>query len=204
MGNCDKYWELDEIIATSLLEMRNSRKLDLDVETRVTRELLRELAREPREFFPKLVQAVLEHSNADSSGISVLDKEQGRFVWPAVTGGLSAFVGAGTPSDFGPCGTVLDRNEPVLFQHPERHFTYLKPIEPSLEEVLLAPFHVNGEAVGTIWAVIHQPGGQFDREDRRFLEMLSTFAASAYRVLTQTGVLESIIDQLPKHPTPGR
>ncbi|RYD84174.1 MAG: GAF domain-containing protein, partial [Verrucomicrobiaceae bacterium] len=142
-------------------------------------------------------------TNADSSGISLLDEEAGRFVWPAVVGGLEAFIGAGTPADFGPCGTVLDRNSVVLFSHPERHFTYLKPIAPSLEEVLLVPFHVSGKAVGTLWAVIHDPARQFDREDRRILESLSQFAASAYRVLTETGVLEKILENLPKHEPAG-
>ncbi len=204
MGHSEKTWDLDEVIATAELEGRRWRVVDPETEAKVTGDLLKELAKAPEEFFPKLVQTVLERSSADSSGISLLDEKERRFVWPAVVGGLSAYIGAGTPSDFGPCGTVLDRNAAVLFQRPERHFTYLKPITPILEEVLLAPFHVNGEAVGTIWAVIHEPGGQFDREDRRFLEMMSTFAASAYRVLTQTGVLETMIDGLPKHPTPGR
>lgn len=195
-------WDLEDIIVTPKLDQRQSRDADSAAEVRVTGALLRELAKAPEEFFPKLVQTVLEFSNADSAGISLLDEENKAFIWPAVAGGLDPYIGAGTPSDFGPCGTVLDRNAPILFSHPERHFTYLKPIRPSLEEVLLVPFHVNGKAVGTIWAVIHETGRQFDREDRRFLESLSQFAASAYRVLTETGVLKTIIAKLPKHPAP--
>lgn len=192
-------WELDEVISTPKLDQRQSRVADTGAEVRVTGELMRELAKSPEEFFPKLVQAVLDHTTAQSSGISLLDEAAGRFVWPAVVGGLEAFIGAGTPSDFGPCGTVLERDAVVLFSHPERHFTYLKPITPSLEEVLLVPFHVNGKAVGTVWAVIHDEGREFDGEDRRFLESLSAFAASAYRVLTETGVLEKLLENLPKH-----
>ncbi|MES2660471.1 MAG: GAF domain-containing protein [Verrucomicrobiota bacterium] len=202
MKTTDAPWELDEVISTPELEQRQARVADPGTEARVTGELMRELAKAPEDFFPRLVQAVLDHTNAESSGISLLDEAEKKFVWPAVVGGLKAFIGAGTPSDFGPCGTVLERNAPMLFSHPERHFTYLKPITPALEEVLLVPFHVNGKAVGTLWAVIHDPARQFDREDRRFLESLSHFAATAYRVLTQTGVLQSILDNLPQHPTP--
>lgn len=192
-------WELDEVIVTKKLDERESRTADPGMEARVTSDLMRELAKAPEEFFTKLVQAVLEHTNADSSGISLLDDEAGRFVWPAVVGGLVPYIGAGTPSDFGPCGTVLDRNAPLLFEHPERHFTYLQPIQPSLEEVLLVPFHVKGEAVGTIWAVVHEAGSQFDREDLRILKSLSRFAAKAYEVLTETGMMREVLERLPKH-----
>jgi len=88
---------------------------------------------------------------------------------------------------------VLDRNKPLLFLHPERHFTYLEPIAPPLEEVLLIPFQVDGKPVGTIWAVIHDPNRKFQSEDRRLLENLSTFASTAFRVLVCAGALESLL-----------
>ena len=184
---------LESVIATPQLGQRKARVVDAEAETRATLELVRQLADHPEEFFPQLVQAVQEFTSGDSAGISLLDEDRKRFIWPAVSGGLAAYVGGGTPSDFGPCGTVLDRNATVLFLHPERHFTYLMPITPSLEEVLLVPFHVNGKAVGTIWSVIHEPGRHFDREDQRLLENLSDIAASAYRVLIDSGSLSRFI-----------
>lgn len=159
--------------------------------------LIRHLSRDPESLFQELVHVIGELTNADSAGVSLLDREQKKFVWPAVSGGLSSYVGGGTPMDFGPCGTVMDRNRPVLFLHPERHFTYLVPIEPPLEEVLLVPFHMNKEPVGTIWAVIHEKGKYFDSEDRRLLENLSEFAATAYRVLTESGALKTLLSKLP-------
>ena len=204
MKASENLWELEDVVATRQLDHRKSRVADANAEAKLTNELLRELAKAPQEFFSKLVDAVLEFSAADSAGISLLDEKEKTFVWPAVTGGLSPYVGAGTPMKFGPCGTVLDRDTTMLFSHPERYFTYLQPITPPLEEVLLVPFHVNHKAMGTIWAVIHDPIRKFDREDRRLLETLSQFAASAYRVLTETGVLQTIIDQLPRHPSPRR
>jgi GAF domain-containing protein len=189
MPACD----LESVIATAELDRRASRLPDYEKEDRATLALVRALAHAPRTFFQRLVEAALKLSSADSTGISLLNEEEGRFVWPAVAGGLTPYLGEGTPADFGPCGTVLDRNAAVLFLHPERHFTYLAPITPPLEEVLLIPFHINGKAVGTIWAVIHEPGRKFDAEDKRLLEGLSAFAASAYRTLAEAGALEPFI-----------
>lgn len=193
---------LESVIETDQLDYRESRAADMEGEAQATMSLLRDLAKAPEEFFDKLVHSVLQFSSADSAGVSLLVEEKGKFVWPAVTGGLAAYIGGGTPMDFGPCGTVLDRNAPILFVHPERHFTYLEPITPPLEEVLLVPFHMNGKPVGTVWAVIHQPGKHFESEDKRLLQNLSGFAATAYRVLTESGELATILDNLPTPAPP--
>jgi GAF domain-containing protein len=185
--------DLKSVIATSELERRSNRTSDKKAEAQAETELTLELARSPHDFFNKLVNMVLKLSLADSAGISLLDEKNGRFVWPAVAGGLNPHVGGGTPSNFGPCGTVLDQNKPLLFVHPERYFTYLEPILPPLEEVLLIPFHVEDKAVGTIWAVIHQKDRKFQPEDRRLLVNLSAFASSAYKVLAAVGALEPLL-----------
>jgi GAF domain-containing protein len=188
-GNCD----LESVIATSELENRSNRPSNWATETQIELELTQELARSPRDFFQKLVDAVLKLSVAQSAGISLLDEKGGRFVWPAVAGGLVPYVGGGTPRNFGPCGTVLDRNASILFKHPERHFGYLEPISPPLEEVLLFPFHVDEKPVGTLWAVIHTRDRHFQLEDRRLLQNLSAFASSAYAVLARSGTLEPFL-----------
>lgn len=193
----EEHHSLESTIATQQLGLRKPRVPDCKRETRIINDLISQLAVSPQDFFQKLVDAALELSSANSSGISLLDEETKRFVWPAVAGGLQPFIGGGTPREFGPCGTVLDHNAPILFIHPERHFTYLMPITPSLEEVLLIPFHLDGKAVGTIWAVIHEPGRHFDVEDKRLLENLSTIAASAYQVLVNVGILETVLKTKP-------
>jgi GAF domain-containing protein len=187
--------DLESVIATGELKNRKSRTSDRKAEDEAELELTQELAKSPHDFFQKLVDMVLRLSVADSAGISLLDEKKGRFVWPAVAGNLSPYLWEGTPSDFGPCGTVLDRNVPILFLHPERHFTYLEPIRPPLEEVLLIPFHVEGRPVGTIWAVIHNPDHKFQPEDRRLLENLSVFASSAFKVLVSVGALDPLLSR---------
>jgi GAF domain-containing protein len=184
---------LDSVIATADLKRRATRAANRKAETQAELELTQEMAKSPQDFFQKLVDTVLKLTVADSAGISLLNEKIGRFVWPAVAGGLHPYLGQGTPANFGPCGTVLDRNEPVLFIHPERHFTCLDPIRPPLEEVLLIPFHVDGRAVGTIWAVIHNPEHKFQLEDRRLLENLSTFASQAYKTLILVGALDPLL-----------
>ena len=77
------------------------------------------------------------------------------FHWRAIAGEWRSQLGGGTPRNFGPCGTVLDRNTALLFSHPERDFPYFGEVKPLLEEGLLIPFYIDGEAVGTIWIVSH-------------------------------------------------
>lgn len=185
--------ELEKIIATSELVARPPGISRRSIESLVLVRLTRELSKSPQRFFQTLVETAKELSGADSTGISLLDKEKLRFVWPAVAGPLKGYLWEGTPREFGPCGTVLDRNSAILFIHPERYFKYLEPISPSLEEVLLVPFHVKGEAVGTIWAVLHSKDRHFSAEDQRLLMSLSEFAASAYRVLLETGDLQAVL-----------
>lgn len=187
----DRAVALDAIIATDQLAARALHRVDEARETKVLLDLTRELAAAPRNLFQTLSDAALDLCAAGSAGISLMVGE--RFVWPAVAGGLKPFIGEGTPRDFGPCGTVIDRDLTLLFQHPERHFEYLRPIQPSLEEVLIVPFYVDGKALGTVWAVMHDNARKFDLEDQRLLESVSSFAASAYRLFSENGTLEPLL-----------
>jgi PAS domain S-box-containing protein len=78
---------------------------------------------------------------------------------------------------------VLDQNRTLLFRHFERRYPYLLPVIPAAEECLLVPFHVAGEAVGTIWGIMHSDRRKFDAEDDRIMDSLGKFASSAYQAL---------------------
>src|SRR4029450_11012533 len=65
----------------------------------------------------------------------------------------------------------------------ERRYPYFEPVTPVIEECLLVPFYVAGEAVGTIWAIMHSDGRKFDAEDDRVMASLGKFASSAYQAL---------------------
>jgi GAF domain-containing protein len=183
--------DLESVIITAELDHRPLRTADFLNENVVITSLVREMAKSPEDIFQKLVEAVLKLCDAQSAGISLLDKEHKAFYWPAIAGQWKHYIGGGTPRDFGPCGTVLDRNATLLFSHPERHFNYLAAASPAIEEGLLAPFYINGKAVGTIWAITHDVEHQFDAEDVRALESLSKFTSAAYKTLTDIGAFDN-------------
>ncbi len=140
----------------------------------------------------KLAETALTLCGAQSAGISLLEADGKRFYWPAIAGQWAQHVGGGTPREFGPCGTVLDNNTALLFSHPERDFDYFAPVTPLVEEALLMPFYINGNAVGTVWIVTHDQGRRFQTEDLRLMTDLGTFAASAYQAVRSLNALQAV------------
>jgi PAS domain S-box-containing protein len=179
---------LESILFTEELAERPSRPADYPTENQALVSLAQSLADSPQTILQQLTDTILKVLDCGSAGISLLRHEDGvpRFYWPAISGAWKAYIGGGTPRDFGPCGTVLDRNAPLLFKHVEKVFKYFGPVTPLVEEALLIPFYVAGEAVGTVWAVAHDETKKFDSEDKRQLESLARFASAAYKAVTST------------------
>lgn len=176
---------LEAVMCTEELARRPARPPDHETENRALASLAQAMADSPRTFLQALADTILEVLQTDSAGLSLLTTSDGgkRFYWPAIAGAWRPHVGGGTPREFGPCGDVLDRDAAQLFQHFERRYSYLLPATPPAVEALIVPFHVQGVAVGTIWAMAHDDRRRFDAEDRRQLENLGRFAAVAYHVL---------------------
>jgi signal transduction histidine kinase len=176
---------LESILCTEELALRPPRPPDYEKETRALVSLVRALAESPGTILQALADTILELFEAGSAGVSLLTREDGgkRFYWPAIAGSWKEHIGGGTPRNFGPCGDVLDRNVPLMFRHVERRYTYFLPVKPPVEECLLVPFYVRGEAVGTIWMVAHDERRKFDAEDMRQLISLGSFASSAYQAM---------------------
>src|SRR5262249_29565077 len=148
------------------------------------------LADSPGTILQTLAETILDITQCDSAGLSLLTRDGKRpdaygkrFYWPAIAGMWNPHVGGGTPRNFGPCGDVLDQNRTLLFRHFERRYPYLLPVTPVIEECLLVPFYVAGNAVGTIWAIMHSDRRKFDGEDDRVMASLGKFASSAYQAL---------------------
>ena len=169
------------ILSAEVLRSQNGRPPDFQKENAALISLIHSLAKSPLTIIHHVVSAILDLTNAQSAGISFLNHDRSRFFWPAVAGEWSKHEGRGTPRDFGPCGTVLDRNAPLLFRRPQNLFPYLADAKPDLEDALLFPFYVEGEAVGTIWAVTHDACVQFDGEDLRVMGSLVDFASAAHQ-----------------------
>jgi PAS domain S-box-containing protein len=181
---------LESILCTEELHRRPSGPPNYEKENRALVKLVSALADSPATVLQMLAETILEITRCDSAGLSLLTRDGKtpdvcgkRFYWPAIAGMWNPNVGGGTPRNFGPCGDVLDQNRALLFRHFERRYPYLQPVVPAAEECLLVPFYVAGEAVGTIWAIMHSDRRKFDAEDDRVMASLGKFASSAYQAL---------------------
>jgi len=179
---------LESILCTEELRRRPSRAPEYEKENRALGELAGALADSPSTIFQTLADTIRDITQCDSAGLSLLTKDGRRpdvdgqrFYWPAICGMWNPHVGGGTPRNFGPCGDVLDQNRALLFTHFERRYPYLMPVSPAAEECLLVPFYVAGNAVGTIWGIMHSDRRKFDAEDERIMASLGKFASSAYQ-----------------------
>ncbi len=184
---------LESILTTHELRRRPSRRPDYQAENKVLTSLMREMAGSPRSILRLLAESALKLCRAHSSGISLLEEENGRkiFRWHAAAGQWSPYLGGTMPREDSPCGIVLDRNAPLLFSHPERCFPIPPDVTPAPVEVLLIPFHFADEPIGTIWVVAHDDSRQFDAEDERILTSLGRFASTAYQALASLDALKS-------------
>jgi RNA polymerase sigma factor (sigma-70 family) len=175
--------EGDGVVHTSQLR-RAARAPDYEAESRALTSLAQVLADPPRDILQRLVEAALELCAAGSAGISIIEDHLGEkvFRWHALTGALAPHRWGTTPRDFSPCGIVIDRNATQLMHFPERQFPYLANVKPQVVEVLLVPFSVQGQSVGTIWIVSHDQDRKFDAEDARLVGELGQVAGKAYQL----------------------
>jgi PAS domain S-box-containing protein len=149
----------------------------------------------PEGILQELAETALTLCRAGSAGLSLLEDfdQRSNFHWRAIAGRWAPHLNGGTPRNFGPCGVVLDRNVPLLFSRPEIDFPYFGEVRPLLEDALLIPFHVKGEAIGTIWVVSHVESYRFEAEDLRVMTNLGNFAATAYQVFLSMNAAARIV-----------
>jgi|SRR5690348_8214850 len=182
-GNGHSVATLDSIVITDELTRRPAPHPRYEAENRAYLTVAQAAAESPERVFERLAEAALGLCRAHSAGVSLLDHSRKRFHWRVIAGEWAAHAGGGTPADFGPCGTVFERNGAQLFHRPERYFPYLAPVRPPMEEILMIPFYANGAAAGTIWVTAHDETRHFDSEDLRVVTNLTGFASSAYQLL---------------------
>ncbi|MCA1411740.1 PAS domain-containing protein [Bradyrhizobium sp. NBAIM20] len=175
---------VDDVLITAELSSRASSIPDYEAESRALGLLAQKMATNPRGVLQKCAELVMELCHADSAGISILEPggTGGILRWHAAAGRFAPNLHRTMPQEASPCGTVMERNSILLFNEAERFFPALRDVEPQIYENLLAPWHVKGKAVGTIWAIKHTPEGRFDAEDARVLQSLARFAAAAFQM----------------------
>ena len=185
---------LRSMLSTAELARRPSRPPDHEAENKALIALAQAMAASPEGILQKLADTALTLCGAHSAGLSLLEEgdQKSNFHWRAIAGQWAPHLNGGTPRNFGPCGTVLDQDVAMVCSHPELDFPYWAPIKPVLVEGLLIPFHIKGEAVGTIWVVAHDASRRFDAEDLRVMTSLGTFAAAAYQALLSLNATQRI------------
>ena len=182
------------MLSTAELARRSSRPPDYAAEAEALIALAQVMATSPDRVLQRLADTALTLCRAHSAGLSLLEEgdQKSNFHWRAIAGQWAPHINGGTPRNFGPCGTVLDQDVAMICTHPELDFPYWAPIKPVLEEGLLIPFYIKGEAVGTIWVVAHDTSRRFDAEDLRVMTSLGTFAAAAYQTLLSLNATQRI------------
>ena len=130
--------------------------------------LAEELATHPERLLQTLCDHIVAQGIAGSAGISLLNPENGgdQFQWVALAGAWARLRGGVMPIDASPCGIVVARRAMQLFEHPTRFFGH-GDIEPPIHELLLVPFFHQGEPIGTLWIIAHDPDRKFDRRADR-------------------------------------
>jgi len=185
---------VDHGLITGELLRRPSRMPDHAAENRALLALAQELSESPQTVLHKVADLARELCGADSAGVSVLDESGAPpdFRWRAISGPFAINLGKALHRDASPCGMVLDRNAALLFAEPGHFFPGVHALQPPIFEALLVPFHVDGRAIGTVWALAHRSDKHFQAEDTRLLTNLARFASGAYkRIATEEALRAS-------------
>jgi hypothetical protein len=181
--------QLDDIIITDELLTRKSRPVDVFAERRALNTIARRMSYGREAVFDTLCDMALMLCRAGSAGISILDNTDGAegFTWEAVAGKLEGHHGGTAPRHHSPCGVTLERRSAQLFSHPERYFEWMQQAAlPVVEGLVIPLYKQRREAYGTIWIMLHEEGGLFDKEDARIMTALGGHAAVALQMLDRS------------------
>ena len=174
-----------DVFITDELFRRAPKKTDYLQEKLALQDLAMRMADQPEEVLPRFVDLALQMTDGVSAGLSLYEEDPlpGVFRWQYLRGVLAPFNGATTPRDFSPCGITLDRNAPVLSQHPERVYGWIADANIVVPEVLLVPLYLGGKVpLGTLW-IVSDREGHFDSGHARALTELAAFVGIALRMV---------------------
>jgi GAF domain-containing protein len=187
---------LSDVLATEMLAQRTPRASDPSQEIDAVSVLSNAMLTGSDRVLDLLVHAAMRLCRAHSAGISLEDLAEAPpvFRWRAIAGRLAPFLHGTMPRFFSPCGETVARNQLLLMRSPERHYPYATALGIPLTEVLLAPFAVGGRTVGTVWIVAHDDRVQFDAEDARRVQLLSSFAGLAVTAIERSRLRNRLVD----------
>ncbi len=187
-----------DLYITLELHRRVAKNTDHFKEKVALQDIAAQMLDHPEQVLPKLVERAMEMTGAVSAGISAFETQEGTpgiFRWRDLKGELAPFEGAITPRDYSPCGVCLDRFEPTLTRHPERHYSWIAEAGVCCPEVLLVPLYVaHGHPLGTLWIVSEQEG-HFDSGHARIMRELASFTGIALTMLRDQQRLKDAVKQ---------
>lgn len=193
---------LSDVDLTPLLERRPARAPDYAAENATLLRLGNELANPTGDILGALAEQAARLCAAGSAGISILEPGavEPIFRWHALRGEWAKYEGQGLPRGGSPCGVTIERNRVCLMRQPQRHFPAVAAADPPIHEVLLAPFPILGEPLGTVWIISHDmakgKGREFDAEDARVVQNLARFASNAFLLQHQIRHATELRDDL--------
>lgn len=147
--------------------------------------LAQRIAEQPHDALQALVDLAMKATCAHAAGLSLSQShgDEEIFRWVATTGDLAGQLNSTMPRWFSPCGDVLRKNAVTLMELPANHYPYIAQIDMPIQEVLLAPFSIDGTPQGTVWAVSRDSTKLFTREDADTLAELAGFVSDSTAVL---------------------
>ena len=186
---------VSEVYITGELASRVAVPIDVAREKLAAQDIARQMANNPSEVLPTLVDLAIELCDAVAGGISIYEKEGQVFRWHHLRGTLERFTGATTPRDYSPCGITLDHKSPVLVQNPERAYRWLVDADVSLPECLLVPLYVGEEdPLGTLW-IVSEEIGHFTESHASTMQELAGFTGIALQMIRSEERLKAALEE---------
>jgi two-component sensor histidine kinase len=186
---------VSQVYITNQLAGRVADRIDLAREKLAVQDIARQMANNPSQVLPTLVDLAIDLCGAVAGGISIYEKDGHVFRWHHLRGTLERFTGATTPRDYSPCGITLDHKSPVLVQKPERVYSWLVDADVSLPECLLVPLYVGEEEpLGTLW-IVSQDVGHFTDGHASTMQELAGFTGIALQMIRSEDRLKTALEE---------
>jgi GAF domain-containing protein len=186
---------VSEVYITSQLVGRVASRIDTAREKLAVQDIARQMANNPSQVLPTLVDLAIDLCGAVAGGISIYEKDGEVFRWHHLRGKLERFTGATTPRDYSPCGITLDHKSPVLVQKPERVYSWLVDADVSLPECLLVPLYVGEEEpLGTLW-IVSENVDHFTDGHASTMQELAGFTGIALQMVRSEDRLKAALEE---------
>lgn len=186
---------VSQVYITDQLAGRVADRVDMAREKVAVQDIARQMANNPSQVLPTLVDLAIDLCGAVAGGISIYEKDGQVFRWHHLRGTLERFTGATTPRDYSPCGITLDHKSPVLVQKPERVYSWLVDADVSLPECLLVPLYVGeAEPLGTLW-IVSEDVDHFTDSHASTMQELAGFTGIALQMIRSEDRLKAALEE---------